>query len=222
MKHLTILICIALFASCQFLTPEIPIDWVGWHPTDPTDTIQPIEFDTCENLVTLPSPKFVCFWTNLDQLPSDLTWQYANGTTWITIDPVQFFSQYGSVHIYNSGINIGGTLTGNVTNSQFNGRISLIGTGMTRTHLVFANEFLHFRGSALFFQFMDELESHPHPKQIRFANTGYTCENINEFVSYLLDQCLLGNGTKIYFLDLLQCVSLEDQDRLVSNGYIIY
>src|SRR4029079_11105930 len=108
---------VSSLASCDhpYFGVLFPLDGDG------TDTIitQPLD-DTCITLVPVSGPDFVGFVANKDvAVVPPIQW-------WYNAEPIDlptFLANYGDLHLYISGINKGGTITGNVSAAQFQGRL---------------------------------------------------------------------------------------------------
>lgn len=82
MKNLILLaIVMAVVSSCGLIDAPIPTDWKHNDPqpveidTTDTDTIVPVEVDTCEELIEFTDPAFVTLYIKFDEPQDSVLWE---------------------------------------------------------------------------------------------------------------------------------------------------
>jgi len=225
-----VILTIALIAcnSCEFLTPALPgPDWVYVEP--PQDSIsQP---DTCQSYEVITMPKFITAAIQFDVLPTDSTW-YVYSTPYPSLAAALSTFPYPFT-IYQSGINLSVIIDSTNSTSIYQSKIWTRDGSGAKNYLLydgpdieergFSVQLFEFYGSMKFFEFMNELALHPSARRVGFFNTGYSCEQVNEVISFFRLNCISGSGKT---MDLRHVVSgctidAENMDYLTDANWTI-
>ena len=182
----------------------------------PVDTITlPLE-DTCEQYHQITQPEFLCFFVNLDLPLTDSTIYYNNSV----INPEIFFDE-----LHFSGINIGGIIDGTNFTSDYNAKVWVRDGSGAKHFLAFYTQGIYFRGALTFDETMEVLQARPSARFINFSNTGFTCDQINQVIDFLLQDCKEGiPGVSIVDLRPVDptCVEPDEISELEARNWTVW
>lgn len=188
-------ILISIFASCGLIDAPIPTDWKHNDPepvevdTTDTDTILPVEIDTCEDLIEYTDPSFVTLYMKFDEPQDSVLWEGGGIQSYDLLTVVQAVTNL-SAKVSTSQIGASVILKGTNNHSQFQLKIFTRIDG-AKWYMGTAKQALILPGSDASY-FKAAIHEYPSFNQWSFYGVDATCEEATAICRLVLDECRAG------------------------------